>query len=143
MKQIFVEFVRNAIDDTLTQQVKSYLLGEEEKEEEVIERLARMLNNEIYKIANGEWLYETVNNHEVIYSLMYGETHVNWRTTEEQIITIKTDELEWSESKKQFIYVWGWPGPDFNLYTLENYGKAWAFSKEELVEFWDKEKAGR
>ena len=123
-------------------EVKSYLLGEKEKEE-VIERLAGMLNNEIYKIANGEWLYETVNNHEVIYSLMYGETHVNWRTTEDQIITIKTDELEWSESKKQFIYVWGWPGPDFNLYTLENYGKAWAFSKEELVEFWDKEKAGR
>ena len=124
-------------------EVKSYLLGEEEKEEEVIERLARMLNNEIYKIANGEWLYETVNNHEVIYSLMYGETHVDWKTTEDQIITIKTEELEWSESKKQFIYVWGWPGPDFNLYTLENYGKAWAFSKEELVEFWDKEKAGR
>ena len=123
-------------------EVKSYLLGEKEKEE-VIERLAGMLNNEIYKIANGEWLYETVNNHEVIYSLMYGETHVNWRTTEDQIITIKTEELEWSESKKQFIYVWGWPGPDFNLYTLENYGKAWAFSKEELVEFWDKEKAGR
>ena len=122
-------------------EVKSYLLEEEEKE--VVERFARMLNNEIYKIANGEWLYETVNNHEVIYSLMYGETHVNWRTTEDQIITIKTEELEWSESKKQFIYVWGWPGPDFNLYTLENYGKAWAFSKEELVEFWDKEKAGR
>ena len=117
-------------------EVKSYLLGEEEKEE-VIERLARMLNNEIYKIANGEWLYETVNNHEVIYSLMYGETHVDWRTTEDQIITIKTEELEWSESKKQFIYVWGWPGPDFNLYTAENYGKAWAFSKEELMEFWD------
>lgn len=122
-------------------EVKSYLLEEEEKE--VVERFARMLNNEIYKIANGEWLYETVNNHEVIYSLMYGETHVNWKTTEDQIITIKTEELEWSESKKQFIYVWGWPGPDFNLYTLENYGKAWAFSKEELVEFWDKEKAGR
>lgn len=117
-------------------EVKSYLLEEKEKEE-VIERLAGMLNNEIYKIANGEWLYETVNNHEVIYSLMYGETHVNWRTTEDQIITIKTDELEWSESKKQFIYVWGWPGPDFNLYTLENYGKAWAFSKKELVGFWD------
>lgn len=79
-------------------EVKSYHLGEEEKEE-VIERLARMLNNEIYKIANGEWLYETVNNHEVIYSLMYGETHVDWRTTEDQIITIKTEELEWSESK--------------------------------------------
>ena len=123
-------------------EVRSYLLGEEE-EKRVIERLARMLNNEIYKIANGEWLYETVNNHEVIYSLMYGETHINWRTTEEQIITIKTEELEWSENKKQFIYIWGWPGPDFNLYTAKNYGKAWAFSKEELVKFWDKEKAGR
>ena len=142
MKQIFVEFVRNAIDDTLTQQVKSYLLEEEEKEEEVIERFARMLNNEIYKIANGEWLYETVNKHEVIYSLMYGETYIRGKAIEDQIITIKSEELEWSENKKQFIYVWGWPGPDFNLYTLENYGKAWAFSKEELVEFWDKRKAG-
>lgn len=118
------------------QEVKSYLLGEEEKEE-VIERLARMLNDEIYKIANGEWLYETVNKHEVIYSLMYGATHVDWRTTEDQIITIRTEELKWSEDKKEFYYIWGWPGPDYNTYAAENYGKAWAFSKEELVEFWD------
>lgn len=82
------------------------------------------------------FFYKAVMKHEVIYSLMYGETYIDGRATEDQIITIKTEELEWSESKNQFIYVWGWPGPDFNLYTLENYGKVWAFSKEELVEFW-------
>lgn len=84
------------------------------------------------------FFYKAVMKHEVIYSLMYGETYIDGRATEDQIITIKTEELKWSESKNQFIYIWGWPGPDFNLYTLENYGKAWAFSKEELVEFWDK-----
>lgn len=83
------------------------------------------------------FLYKAVMEHEVIYSLMYGETYIDGRATEDQIIAIKTEDLDWSESKNQFIYVWGWPGPDFNLYTAENYGKAWAFSKEELMEFWD------
>ena len=84
------------------------------------------------------FLYKAVMKHEVIYSLMYGETYIDGRTTEDQIVIIKTEKLEWSENKKQFIYVWGGPGPDYNIYTAENYGKAWAFSKEELVEFWDK-----
>lgn len=92
------------------------------------------------------FFYKAVMSHEVIYSLKYGEINVDWETTEDQIITIKTEELGWLKSKDQFIYSWGypnWPERHFNLYTLENYGKAWAFSKEELVEFWNKEKAGR
>ena len=32
-----------------------------------------------------------------------------------------------------FVYVWGWPGPDFNVYSLADYGKTWAFTKEELI----------
>lgn len=85
------------------------------------------------------FLYKAVMKHEIIYSLIYGATHVDWRTTEDQIITIKTKKLEWSKDKKEFYYIWSWPGPpDYNTYTAENYGKTWAFSKEKLVEFWDK-----
>ena len=51
------------------------------------------------------FFYKAVMKHEVIYSLMYGETYIDGRATEDQIITIKTEELEWSESKNQFIYV--------------------------------------
>lgn len=32
-----------------------------------------------------------------------------------------------------FTYVWGGPGPDYNVYSLADYGKTWAFTKEELI----------
>ena len=51
------------------------------------------------------FLYKAVMKHEVIYSL-YGAIHVNWRTTENQIITIRTEELKWSKDKEEFYYIW-------------------------------------
>ena len=30
------------------------------------------------------------------------------------------------------IFVWGWPGPDANIYRFEDYGVTWAFTKKEL-----------
>lgn len=30
-------------------------------------------------------------------------------------------------------YVWGYPGPDYNRYAPEDYGKTWALAKEELI----------
>lgn len=83
------------------------------------------------------FLYKAVMKHEVIYSL-YGAIHVNWRTTENQIITIRTEELKWSKDKEEFYYIWGWSESDYNTYNAENYGKVWAFSKEKLMEFWNK-----
>jgi hypothetical protein len=31
------------------------------------------------------------------------------------------------------IYIWGWPGPDYNFYKFSDYGETWAFTKEELA----------
>lgn len=31
-----------------------------------------------------------------------------------------------------FCYVWGWPGPDANLYYFSDYGKTWAFRMEDF-----------
>lgn len=34
-------------------------------------------------------------------------------------------------------YVWGYPGPDYNRYKVEDYGKTWALTKEELLGQWN------
>lgn len=37
-----------------------------------------------------------------------------------------------TEEPPRFIYIWGWPGPDYNRYLLKDYGKTWALTREEL-----------
>ena len=81
-------------------------------------------------------LYSDVMSHEVIYSLIYSPTKIDWRATDDQIIEIKTSELRWSDDKEEFIYVWGYPRPDYNTYTRKTYGKGWAFSKNEIISAW-------
>lgn len=80
-----------------------------------------------------ENLYNLVMSYDIIYSLMYAPDIVNWRKLEDQIIEIKTSELEWFRDKTGFYYIWGWPGPDANRYEAKDYGKSWAFTKEELI----------
>ena len=29
--------------------------------------------------------------------------------------------------------MWGWPGPDYNVYSFKDYGYTWAFNKKELI----------
>ena len=31
-----------------------------------------------------------------------------------------------------FYYIWGWPGPDANIYYFKDYGITWAFNKEDF-----------
>jgi hypothetical protein len=49
-----------------------------------------------------------------------------------KVIFIKSDELKIQNAG--FLYMWGWPGPDFNFYRFDDYGKTWAFSRNELPE---------
>lgn len=79
--------------------------------------------------------YEKVMSHSEFYSLMYPD-YIKFLSTEKQIISIKTSSVRWNPTKTVFYYVWGWPGPDCNMYDNENYGKTWAFTKEELMEYW-------
>lgn len=71
----------------------------------------------------------------VIYSRLYTGTVVNadgTPTENNTIIEIETGNLSWSKDGETAYYVWGWPGPDYNIYSRENYGKDWAFAKREM-----------
>lgn len=90
-------------------------LGAISKEEKFI------LQNRITQLIKQDTLYIT----------MYG---LNKR--EDQVMSIKTKEIshfcvDW-KGKYAFIYIWGFPGPDYNVYLLEDYGETWAFTAEEL-----------
>ena len=83
-------------------------------------------------------LKEEVLKYKYIFSLMYSPTRVNFHSLEEQIIKIETSELQWSEDEEKFIYIWGWPGPDYNIYSRDTYGKGWAYTKKEIIKEWSK-----
>lgn len=77
--------------------------------------------------------------HDYIYSLLYSPTKINSCSLKEQIIKINTASLEWFYDQTGFFYVWGMPGPDYNKYTKETYGKGWAFTEEEIFKAWGEE----
>ena len=67
----------------------------------------------------------------VIYSRLY--TNADGTSVENNtIIEIETDNLSWSKDGETAYYIWGWPGPDYNIYSRGNYGKDWAFAKREM-----------
>lgn len=35
-------------------------------------------------------------------------------------------------SYNAFVFIWGGPGPDYNVYKFSDYGITWAFTKEEI-----------
>ena len=67
-----------------------------------------------------------------IYATMYG-----MHKSKDSVIKIKTKEIykfvfDWAGKGPAFIYLWGWPGPDGNVYLIDDYEKTWAFTEEEL-----------
>ena len=84
-------------------------------------------------------LKEEIQQHDTIFSLMYAPTRVSFRSLEDQIIEINVSKLKWFLDEEGFYYVWGWPGPDFNRYVREDYGKSWAYTKEEILKAWNEE----
>lgn len=62
-----------------------------------------------------------------IYGYMYGKKEIDNR-----IIKIDKCDLKAARDKTGFFYVWGWPGPDYNFYSFEDYGKTWSFNLEDL-----------
>ena len=67
-----------------------------------------------------------------IYGYMYGQRTFNI-PLEKDITFIPKDCLQIGKHKDCFIYVWGWPGPDANIYYFKDYGKTWSFCKEDLI----------
>ena len=86
-------------------------------------------------IITTENIYQEVVSRSEFYSLMY-PNFVKFYSVEEQIIPIKTSSVRWNPTKTLFYYIWGWPGPDYNMYDANNYNKTWAFTKEELLQYW-------
>lgn len=70
-----------------------------------------------------------------IYSRLYTGTCVNADGTPAEnntIIEIETKKFQYRKDGEAAYYQWGWPGPDYNIYSRENYGKDWAFTKQEM-----------
>ena len=67
----------------------------------------------------------------VIYSRLY--TNADGTSAENNtIIEIETGNLSWSKDGEAAYYIWGWPGPDYNIYSRGNYKTDWAFTKQEM-----------
>ena len=86
-------------------------------------------------IITTENIYQEVMSRSEFYSLMY-PNFVKFYSVEEQIVPIKTSSVRQNPTKTLFYYIWGWPGPDCNMYDANNYGKTWTFTKEELLQYW-------
>ena len=79
--------------------------------------------------------YNLVMSHDVVYSLLYSPSKT-FDPVEDQIIDINTSGLQWAGDNESFIYIWGGPGPCYNHYSAQTYGKGWAFTKEEIINAW-------
>ena len=66
---------------------------------------------------------------DIIWGTMYGEHRTD---KDALILPIKKSELHKTVSDNSIIYIWGWPGPDGNIYNYSDYGETWAFTPEEL-----------
>lgn len=66
---------------------------------------------------------------DVIWGEMYGRKCTDPNAV---ILEIKKHELQRTKKDDSVIYIWGWPGPDGNIYNYSDYGETWAFTPEEL-----------
>lgn len=77
-------------------------------------------------------IYHNLKNIGGIYGYMYGQRILSTPINED-IIFIKQKDLIIGKQADCFVYIWGWPGPDGNIYEFKDYGKTWSFNKEDLI----------
>lgn len=91
------------------------------------------LVSEKFKSAPWYEAFSKLKDDDEIYVTMYGE---NLEKTDNKvdICSLYKSKLRvWDDTG--MYYIWGWPGPDFNVYYFEDYGKSWALTKEELLKY--------
>ena len=74
-----------------------------------------------------------------IYGRMYGQEYITeikiggkkYRN-KDKIIKISKGEVTFNIDGRVILFVWGFPGPDYNIYKFDDYGKTWAFDRNEL-----------
>lgn len=72
-----------------------------------------------------------------IYGYMYGQPYIqcaDGNKRKDKIIKIEKDELRIGKNKNCFVYIWGWPGPDANIYYFDDYGITWSFNENDLLD---------
>lgn len=84
------------------------------------------------KIKREQDLTTQLINADKVYVTMYG-----LHKSKDRILEIKTSDIshyvfDWY-GEPAFIYVWGFLGPDYNVYKMSDYGQTWAFTEKELV----------
>lgn len=62
-----------------------------------------------------------------IYGYMYGNPKCDKR-----VLFIKKNDLELSRYNDAFLYIWGFPEPDANIYLFKDYGITWAFNIDDI-----------
>lgn len=78
------------------------------------------------------------NDKDVFYGTMYGGEYRSILTEDgvirekDKAIEIKKTEVEFDPDNGFIIFIWGGPGPDYNVYRFSDYGKTWAFSMDEV-----------
>lgn len=80
---------------------------------------------------------EEILKHKYIWGFAYGNPVKHVVTCEgieleerDKLLRIETSDLHFNENS--FIYIWGWPGPDYNRYKYEDFGKTWCFHPREI-----------
>lgn len=75
---------------------------------------------------SNEARYKFYSNDTKFYGTMYGGVYGvhEW----DKIIEIDKKDIKFCQNADAFYYIWGWPGPDANLYYFKDYGKTWAFN---------------
>ena len=82
-----------------------------------------MTNNEIrYKFYSPKTKF-----YGTMYGGQYGESE--W----DKILEINKKDIKFCQNADAFYYIWGWPGPDANLYYFKDYGLTWAFNKNDFI----------
>ena len=70
-------------------------------------------------------LFESLPDDGTLYCAMYGQNN-------DRFIDIKKSSVRYKPGDDRFVYIWGWPGMDYNVYRFADYGKTWALSMDDL-----------
>lgn len=63
-----------------------------------------------------------------IYGTMYGGDE------EDYVFVPKCDLREWEKDTcTGYYFIWGYPGPDYNVYLFSDYGRTWSFDENDLI----------
>lgn len=66
-----------------------------------------------------------------IYGTMFGDSCYGEK---KKVVFIKPEELKYTDynGRPSMIFIWGWPGPDYNVYYEKDYGDTWAYCLEDF-----------